>query len=50
MSLPFKKSSGNDNLSQLGVKIFWEQIVLLLAVSINKSIVAVGVTLRLHYF
>ena len=39
MSLPSKKSSGYDNLSQLHVKIFGEQIVLPLAILINKSIV-----------
>ncbi len=35
MSLPSKKSSGYDNLSQLDVKIFGEQIVLPLAILIN---------------
>ena len=35
MSLPSKKSSGYDNLSQLDVKLFGEQIVLPLAILIN---------------
>ena len=39
MSLPSKKSSGYDNLSQLDVKILGDQMALPLAILINKSIV-----------
>jgi len=38
MSLPSKKRSGYDNLSQLDVTLFGEQIVLPLSILINKSI------------
>ena len=39
MSFPSTKNSSYDNLSQLDLKIFGEQIVLPLAILINKSIV-----------
>ena len=39
MSLPSKTSSGYDNLSQLDVKIFGEQIVLPLGILINEYVV-----------